>query len=253
MLDRLEAALERERAFVDDASHELRTPLALHKTELELALRYAEDAGGDARRDRLGDRRGRPADRSSPRTCSSWRAREEGKLALAPAAGRRRATCSATCASASRARIGEAGRSLVVEPADGLTVDGDRLRLEQALTNLVDNALEHGGGEITVRAARVGRRAWRSTSRTAGPGSRPSSSTAPSSASAAPIPARGGDGTGLGLAIVEAIARAHGAAPTPPTATGGGADVWIALPPIVLADCAFTADSSGISVEPVGQ
>jgi hypothetical protein len=41
MLTRLELALERERTFVDDASHELRTPLALHKTELELALRYA--------------------------------------------------------------------------------------------------------------------------------------------------------------------------------------------------------------------
>ena len=43
MLGRLEAAMERERRFVDDASHELRTPLALHKTELELALRYAKD------------------------------------------------------------------------------------------------------------------------------------------------------------------------------------------------------------------
>ena len=54
MLARLEAALERERRFVDDASHELRTPLALHKTELELALRYARTPRRAARGDRLG-------------------------------------------------------------------------------------------------------------------------------------------------------------------------------------------------------
>ena len=46
MLGRLEAAIERERRFVDDASHELRTPLALHRAELELALRYGDDAEG---------------------------------------------------------------------------------------------------------------------------------------------------------------------------------------------------------------
>ena len=45
MLGRLEAALERERRFVDDASHELRTPLALHRIELELALRHASERG----------------------------------------------------------------------------------------------------------------------------------------------------------------------------------------------------------------
>ena len=61
MLGRLEGAIERERRFVDDASHELRTPLALHKTELEVAQRYAESeeelrkaiASGIAEVDRL--------------------------------------------------------------------------------------------------------------------------------------------------------------------------------------------------------
>ncbi len=62
MLGRLELALERERRFVDDASHELRTPLALHRVELELALRQAKDEaelraaiGSGTRGDRQGD------------------------------------------------------------------------------------------------------------------------------------------------------------------------------------------------------
>ena len=38
MLDRVDAALERERAFVADASHELRTPVAILKAEIDLAL-----------------------------------------------------------------------------------------------------------------------------------------------------------------------------------------------------------------------
>src|SRR6185503_3729809 len=39
MLERLEEAFKRERAFVSDASHELRAPLTVLKGEIEMALR----------------------------------------------------------------------------------------------------------------------------------------------------------------------------------------------------------------------
>jgi signal transduction histidine kinase len=38
------------------------------------------------------------------------------------------------------------------------------------------------------------------------------------------------DGSGLGLAIVDTIARAHGGEAHAANRTGGGADVWVALP-----------------------
>jgi signal transduction histidine kinase len=42
MLDRLQAAAERQRRFIADASHELRTPLAAARTDLEIALAHPE-------------------------------------------------------------------------------------------------------------------------------------------------------------------------------------------------------------------
>ena len=226
MLGRLEAAIERERAFVDDASHELRTPLAMHKTELELALRYATTpeemraaiASAIVEVDRL---------IQLAEDLFVLARSEEGKLALdlrrvgvADLLGDLRERFSA--------RMTEAGRSLVIEPANGLTVEGDRLRLEQALTNLVENAIEHGAGRSpSGRASRTAR--WRSTSRTAArvrPGLHRTGLRAlqPRDAS------RGGDGTGLGLAIVEAIARAHSGSAHAANRESEGADVWIVVP-----------------------
>ncbi len=127
------------------------------------------------------------------------------------------------------ARMDEAGRPLVVEPADGLTVDGDRLRLEQALTNLVENAIQHGGGEITVRASE-GEEDVAIHVEDRGPGFAPEFIGRAFERFSLGDPSRGGDGTGLGLAIVEAIARAHRGSAHVTNRDGKGADVWIELP-----------------------
>ena len=108
MLDRLQAAVERERAFVDDASHELRTPLALHKTELELALRY----GGSTEELRAQSprRSRRPiGSRSWPRTSSS---------SLAPTRARSRSTPGPFRSATSSPRSGVASTVLPARPVD---------------------------------------------------------------------------------------------------------------------------------------
>ena len=227
MLGRLEAAIERERAFVDDASHELRTPLAMHKTELELALRYAKTR--DEMRAAISsaivevDRLIQLAEDLLVLARS-----QEGKLAL----DLRRVGVAELLADLRErfsARIDEEGRSLVIEPADGLTVEGDRLRLDQALTNLVENAIEHGGGEITVRADEADTGvAIHVEDR--GPGFAPEFIGRAFERFTLGDASRGGDGTGLGLAIVEAIARAHRGSAHATNREGAGADVWIELP-----------------------
>ena len=150
MLERLESALEHEREFVADASHELRTPLALLRTELELALRHAESTEELRQAVRSStqevDRLAQLADDLLLTAIS-----DRGKLAL------RLETLAAIELLSSVARrfewrAQEAGRPLRVLADDGALVQGDRLRLEQALGNLVENALRHGEGEVLLSA-----------------------------------------------------------------------------------------------------
>jgi two-component system, OmpR family, sensor kinase len=227
MLGRLEAALERERSFVDDASHELRTPLALHKTELELALRYARTpdqmraaiASAIVEVDRLS---------ALAEDLLVLARSEQGKLALEL----RRVRVAELLADLSERfadRASEAGRRLVVESSDGLAVEGDRVRLERALANLIENAFQHGEGEIIVRAMEADSGVQIHVE-DAGPGFPPEFTEKAFERFTRGDPARGGDGTGLGLAIVEAIARAHRGSAHAVNRDGRGADVWIELP-----------------------
>jgi signal transduction histidine kinase len=48
------------------------------------------------------------------------------------------------------------GARLAVDAPAGLVVRGERLRLAQACGNLVANAVEHGGGDVAVRARALG-------------------------------------------------------------------------------------------------
>ena len=121
-------------------------------------------------------------------------------------------------------RAEEAGRTLTAEPADGVTVRADRMRLEQALGNLVDNALRHGAGTVTL-AARPGDGRVSLLVRDEGAGFPAEFIPHAFERFSRADPSHGSGGAGLGLTIVRAIATAHGG-----TATASGAEVCIELP-----------------------
>jgi heavy metal sensor kinase len=227
MLERLEDALQRERDFVADAGHELRTPLSLLRTELELALRHSdspEELRAAVRRSAKEAERLAQLAEDLLLTAHL----ERGELPL------QMETVDADELLASvvrrfRWRADEADRALRPETADGLRVRADRLRLEQALGNLVDNALRHGGGRVTLRAAAVNGSIELHV-RDEGPGFPPDFLDRAFERFTLPDTARDGAGAGLGLSIVRMIAEAHGGSARAENAQGGGADVWLAVP-----------------------
>jgi two-component system OmpR family sensor kinase len=226
MLERLELAFARERAFVSDASHELRTPLAILRTELEIALR------GERRRDDL-----EAAVRSAADETIRLSELAESLLVIARAdQGQlpvRRSDLHAddlldTLARRFGPRALAAGRTVRAEPAPGVELRGDAARIEQALGNMVENALRHGRGQITLSAMRSDGHVELHV-RDAGPGFPPEFLPNAFERFSRGDEGRTGAGTGLGLAITAAIAGAHGG--TAHAANGpGGTDVWLELP-----------------------
>jgi two-component system, OmpR family, sensor kinase len=213
MLARIEAAYERERAFVADASHELRTPLAILKAELELAPREGRSV------EEL-----QAALRSAAEETDRLVALAEDLLVLARAEeGRLAVRPEPLDAATLLRRFGPA------QAPPGLAVRADPERLDQALRNLVDNARRYGGGQIELAAERVNGSVELHV-RDDGPGFPPGFLDAAFERFTRGDPARGRGGTGLGLAIVDVIARAHGGAAGARNRPAGGADVWISLP-----------------------
>ena len=102
-------------------------------------------------------------------------------------------------------------------------------RIGQALDNLVENALVHGGGGVHLSARAVGDLVELHVD-DEGPGFPPGFSPRAFDRFSQADEARTGGGAGLGLAIVELIARAHGGSAAMSARDGGGADVWLSVP-----------------------
>lgn len=227
MLARLEAGLARERRFVADASHELRTPLALLQAELELALLRPRPPEETERALRSAaeevDRLARLAE-----DLLVLAQAEEGKLPLR----RSQIAVRGLLESVARRfalRAEAAGRELVVGSDSEGSLSGDRLHLERALGNLVDNAFRHGTGKVRLEAESTdGAVTLRVIDDGAGFPTEFLSRAFERFSRAEQ--ARSSGAAGLGLTIVEAIARSHRGRVSAANLPGGGAVVTLLLP-----------------------
>jgi signal transduction histidine kinase len=223
MLARLEAGVERERAFVRNASHELRTPLSVIHTEADVTLADEPDDPEALRRALVVVRE---AGRRSERLIDAL-------LTLARADRDDHAR--------TEVDLSELVRELTEEiDLDGLRLEltlrparvlGDRELLRAMVANLIDNAVRHNaaGGWIEIVAASAGDQTMLEISNSG-------AVIAAEEAISLTEPfrrlgtARTGDGLGLGLSIAASVAHAHGGRLAIQPLEGGGLQVSVALP-----------------------
>jgi two-component system OmpR family sensor kinase len=238
LLDRLDHALDAQRAFIADAAHELRTPLTAVHLQAQLAERATTDAERSAALAELRAGLGR-ATRLVEQLLTL--AREEPGVNERPFVRvdvtelvRQALADYAAIAAARGVDLGVAEANTA---ADAAFVDGDPDALRTLASNLVDNAVRHtpAGGRVDVATQHDGPDVLL-TVRDSGPGIPESERErvfdrfyrVPGDAAA------GTTGSGLGLAIVRRIAERHGATVTLGTGLssprGEGLGVSVRLP-----------------------
>ena len=222
MLERRDEGLRRERRFVAEAGHELRTPLALLRMELDLALARPR-----------GDEELRTAIRSAGEEVDRLTRLSEDLLELArePRASQLVDVDLAALLREVAARFSPAaaaaGRTLHVAAPPEVSVPADRHRLDRALSNLVDNALRHGAGDVLLCAEVHGDQVTVDV-RDHGAGMRDRRPTEHAAAFASAGPQAG---AGLGLSITAAVAEEHhGVLSVGPAADGPGTLARVTLP-----------------------
>jgi len=228
MLDRLQDAFDRQRAFVGDASHELRTPLTVIGGQIEVLAQQADPAGEDvarvaeivaieiARMKRLLD------DLLLLASADERHLVHRHRFELAPFL---------TALLDSLAQLGDRRYERSQIPEGTLNADPDRLA--QVLRNLARNAVQHtrAGGLVRLTAAADDSRLTLAIEDD-GPGipAAERERVFDRFHRTDPSRARAHGGSGLGLAIAQAIVAEHGGRIWAEQAPGGGARVAFELP-----------------------
>jgi len=231
MLARIEDSARRQRAFVIGASHDLRTPLTTLRTELELAMTRPMDRDG-----LLAAVEGAHADAVRLSDLAT------GLLRLADARGDGRPmdmekvdlrSLVGDCTDLLARRAATRGVRIMAQVPDA-EVSADRARLQQAIANLLDNALRYAppSTAVDIHATVTGDRETRILQVEVldlGPGV---AADVQASLFEPFARSRTGDasGTGLGLASAAAAVHAHGGEIGYVAQASGGSRFWFWIP-----------------------
>jgi two-component system sensor histidine kinase MtrB len=222
IIAKLSAAERRERAFTANVAHELRTPLTALLAEAQLL--FDQSGGLPAEQRRITELLVHDVDRLRHLTdelleISRLDAGTEGTQTDLLDAGE-----------VIRAVVAAGGwHDRVAIDAGSLLVSTDRRRLERILTNLIGNAVRHGGAGVRVRMAVADDEARISVSDD-GPGIPPEYLPHVFDRFSKGDRSRSADGSGLGLAIALEHARLLGGTVTVESTEGEGATFTLHLP-----------------------
>jgi heavy metal sensor kinase len=231
MIERLDNAFEQINRFSADASHELRTPLTILQLELEgIAQNYRRDP-------RLGDQIGSALEETqrmsriveSLLTISRLDAGEVKMDKLHLDFGE----LAESTANEMKLLAEEKSIGLRIHAESGVHIVGDRVRLQQVIVNLIDNAIKYTqvGGMIDVR---IGREVKTAVLEVSDNGLGIPANALPHVFErfyrADKARSRATGGAGLGLSIVKAICAAHNGEITVSSQEGHGSRFRVELP-----------------------
>jgi signal transduction histidine kinase len=204
LLGRIEALMQAQRQVTDDIAHDLRSPLSRLRQLLEGALASPRDPDRDTA---MMERALVELDCVLASFAALLRiARAESGVLREGFSSVDLSTLLNECAEVMEAVAEEAGRNLRREIAPGVSVAGDAGLLRQAVVNLIENAITHGGPSITLRL----RPGPVIEVEDDGPGIPEAEREAVTRRFHRLDRSRSTPGTGLGLALVSAAAKAHG-------------------------------------------